>query len=121
MDVVKRKNSSTLWSKKNAIYLGAGAIFVALIIMASESANSVSIKRGDILVDSVKQGDLDVVIEGYGSLRSDKQQLITSFSRATVKEIILKPEIKKWFQYKNETETKDGNEIKKVKNVKYLG
>lgn len=37
------------------------------------------------------QGDLEVSIESYGSLKSDKQQLITALTRATVKEIVLKP------------------------------
>ncbi|NRA59865.1 MAG: HlyD family efflux transporter periplasmic adaptor subunit [Psychrobium sp.] len=91
MDVVKKKKSSTLWSKKNAIYATAAVIFVVLAYSATRSVNSVSVARGEILVDAVKQGDLEVIIEGYGTLRSDKQQLITSFSRATVKEIILKP------------------------------
>jgi energy-coupling factor transporter ATP-binding protein EcfA2 len=52
---------------------------------------AVSVNRADILIGQVKQGDLDVVIDGYGQLRSAKQQLVTALTNATVKEIVLKP------------------------------
>jgi len=92
MDVVKKKKKRGLALSKNTI-LGSGgvALLVVLALWANSSASSVSVARGDILVDAVKLGDLAVTIDGYGSLKSNKQQLITSFSRATVKEIVLKP------------------------------
>jgi HlyD family secretion protein len=92
MDVVKKKKPQRLPLSKNMlIILGGVALLVVLALWAKNSANSVSVSRSDILVDTVKQGDLAVTIDGYGSLKSNKQQLITSFSRATVKEIVLKP------------------------------
>lgn len=92
MDVVKKKKTQRLPLSKNMlIILGGVALLVVLALWAKNSANSVSVSRSDILVDTVKQGDLAVTIDGYGSLKSNKQQLITSFSRATVKEIVLKP------------------------------
>jgi multidrug resistance efflux pump len=51
----------------------------------------VSLAKKDLLFSTVKKGDLDVTVEGYGKLTSDKLQLITTLTRATVKEIILKP------------------------------
>ncbi|MCG7532405.1 HlyD family efflux transporter periplasmic adaptor subunit [Psychrobium sp. MM17-31] len=91
MDVVKTKKKATInWSNKTLLVVGI-AVVAVLALWANQSASSVSVKRGEILIDQVKRGDLDVIIEGYGSLKSDKQQLITAFSRATVKEIVLKP------------------------------
>lgn len=92
MDVVKKKKTQSFNLSKNMMLgLGGATILVVLALWANNSASSVSVARGDILVDTVKQGDLAVTIDGYGSLKSNKQQLITSFSRATVKEIVLKP------------------------------
>lgn len=91
MDVVKSKKQAKInWSNKTLLAVGA-LVVVVLALWANQSASSVTVKRGEILIDQVKRGDLDVIIEGYGSLKSDKQQLITAFSRATVKEIVLKP------------------------------
>ncbi|MGB0897760.1 MAG: hypothetical protein ACPGSN_00820, partial [Psychrobium sp.] len=91
MDVVKSKKQAKInWSNKTLLAIGA-LVVVVLALWANQSASSVTVKRGEILIDQVKRGDLDVIIEGYGSLKSDKQQLITAFSRATVKEIVLKP------------------------------
>jgi multidrug resistance efflux pump len=44
-----------------------------------------------MLFGTVKHGNLQVEIEGYGALRSDKQVLVTSLTSATVQEIVLKP------------------------------
>lgn len=91
MDVVKTKKKAKInWSNKTLLVVGI-AVVAVLALWANQSASSVSVKRGEILIDQVKRGNLDVIIEGYGSLKSDKQQLITAFSRATVKEIVLKP------------------------------
>ncbi|AOT11275.1 HlyD family secretion protein [Pseudoalteromonas luteoviolacea] len=72
-----------------------GCLVICILAVAtwyvSGQANTTSVKRDNLLFSTVKQGDLKVEIEGYGSLRSDKQQLITSLTSATVQEIILKP------------------------------
>ena len=71
--------------------LGMIIVIGVLIYFAISKNGAVSVEREDLLIESVQQGDLAVIIEGYGALTSDKQQLITSFSAATVKEIVLKP------------------------------
>lgn len=92
MDVVKQKKKSGIKLSRNTVFAISSAILlITLALWVNNSANSISISRNEILIDTVKQGDLAVTIEGYGSLKSNKQQLITSFSRATVKEIVLKP------------------------------
>lgn len=90
MDVVKQKKSGQFKSKWQLL-LAVGAAITVLFILTTQASGSVSVQRNDLLIATVQQGDLDVVIDGYGVLTSDKQQLITSFSAATVKEIILKP------------------------------
>jgi len=91
MDVVKQKSKQGLLNKQTKIILSLIGLLVILSIFAKQSFSSVSVKRSDILLGTVKVGDLDVTIEGYGTLKSDKQQLLTTLTRATVKEIVLKP------------------------------
>ena len=91
MDVKKIKPQQSQFKTKQIIGGLAVCLFVALIWFVSTNAGVTSVKRNDVLFGTVKQGDLQVEIEGYGALRSDKQVLITSLTSATVQEIILKP------------------------------
>jgi HlyD family secretion protein len=93
MDVVKEKPSkkNKFLDKKHLVGIMLATVVVVLAFMASQSAGTASVLRSDILMDKVQYGDLEVVIEGYGNLTSDKQKLLTSLTRATVKEIVLKP------------------------------
>ncbi|MFT4746778.1 MAG: HlyD family secretion protein [Congregibacter sp.] len=91
MDVVKTKKSSSFKLTKGNMLLGMIIVIGVLIYFAVGKNGAVSVEREGLLIESVQQGDLAVIIEGYGALTSDKQQLITSFSAATVKEIVLKP------------------------------
>ena len=91
MDVKKIKPKQS--KIKTTPVIGGLAIFLLAIAtwyVSSQTGNTV-VKRSDMLFGTVQQGDLQVEIEGYGALRSDKQQLITSLTTATVKEIVLKP------------------------------
>ena len=91
MDVVKTKKPSSFKPTKGNMLLGLIVVIGVLVYFAVSKNGAVSVEREDLLIESVQQGDLAVIIEGYGALTSDKQQLITSFSAATVKEIVLKP------------------------------
>jgi multidrug resistance efflux pump len=91
MDVVKTKKSSFFKPTKGNLLLGLITVIGALIYFAVGKNGAMSVARENLLIETVQQGDLEVIIEGYGTLTSDKQQLITSFSVATVKEIVLKP------------------------------
>jgi multidrug resistance efflux pump len=91
MDIVKQKSKNKLISRNNiAIILGVPLLAI-FIVFAKGSLNKVSLAKKDLLFATVKKGDIDVTVEGYGKLTSDKLQLITTLTRATVKEIILKP------------------------------
>jgi multidrug efflux pump subunit AcrA (membrane-fusion protein) len=92
MDVVKTKKPSRFpFINKTTVSIASVALVFFLFISAFGSHGAVTVKRQDVLIESVKKGDLDIVIDGYGTLTSNRQQLITAFSTATVKEILLKP------------------------------
>ena len=91
MDIVKKKPKKTLFNNKGVIITIAVIIVIVLVSYAKASLNNVSLARKDILLATVKKGDIDVTVEGYGKLTSEKLQLITTLTQATVEEIILKP------------------------------
>jgi HlyD family secretion protein len=91
MDVKKVKPKQVKLKTMPVIGGLAVCLLAALTWYVSTHAGATSVKRNDILIGTVKQGDLQVEIEGYGALRSDKQLLITSLTSATVQEIVLKP------------------------------
>ncbi|NRA82387.1 MAG: HlyD family efflux transporter periplasmic adaptor subunit [Gammaproteobacteria bacterium] len=92
MDVKKqKKTTSPVLSNKVKVITGVSLIMISLVAWASFKASTVNVSRNDILIEQVQHGDLEVSVEGYGSLKSDKLQLITTLNRATVKEIVLKP------------------------------
>ena len=66
-------------------------MLILLATFANSSLKQVSLARKDILLASIEQGNLDITVEGYGTLKSNKKQLLTSFSNATVTNILLKP------------------------------
>ena len=90
MDVKKTKPQAKPLQAK-PLLTALLVVGLALLAWLTTSRNATSVERGEILVGSIQRGDLRVEVEGYGNLRSDKQQLITALTRATVKEIVLKP------------------------------
>jgi HlyD family secretion protein len=91
MDIKKSKTKPRKLKSMLVIATLAVCVLAALIWYVSANAGVTSVKRNAMLFGTVKQGDLQVEIEGYGALRSDKQLLITVLTRATVKEVVLKP------------------------------
>jgi len=91
MDVKKSKPKQNKFKSMPVIGGLAVSLLIALTWYVSTNAGATSVKRNDMLFGTVKHGDLQVEIEGYGALRSDKQVLITSLTSATVQEIVLKP------------------------------
>lgn len=91
MDVKKSKTKQKKSKSMPIIAALALCVLATITWYVSIHAGATTIKRNDILFGTVKKGDLQVEIEGYGALRSDRQLLITSLTRATVQEIILKP------------------------------
>lgn len=91
MDVKKIKHKQSKLKSMPVIGGLALSLLAVLTWYVSTQVGGTSVKRNDMLFGIVKQGDLQVEIEGYGALRSDKQLLITSLTSATVQEIVLKP------------------------------
>lgn len=90
MDIAKKKSKSRITTK---------AIISVLIVVTCVltvgftrfNLNTVTLSKKDLLISEVKQGNLTISVEGYGKLVSEKLQLITSLTQATVQEIVLKP------------------------------
>lgn len=91
MDVAKTKVKNNLISTKNITLLCVIVALILLIVFTRTTFNQVSFAKKDLLLATVKVGDIDVTVEGYGKLASEKLQLITTLTRATVQEILLKP------------------------------
>jgi len=91
MDVVKQVKSTTVLNQKWVV----GSVLMILIVMSlliiRQSVTQVILSKKDLLITQVKRGDIDITVTGYGSLTTDKLQLLTAFSQATVQEIVLKP------------------------------
>lgn len=91
MDKIKTKIKPSLISKKHLIIIAIMLLFTVLGINFNNSLNSKTLARKDILIATVQHGDIDVTIDGYGTLKSANLQLLTSLTKATVKQILLKP------------------------------
>lgn len=91
VDVIKKNQRKPLLSRLQQMIVGGLILLLILVFYTKQSLDQISVKRSEIVVGEVKKGNLDVVIEGYGILMPAKQLLITSLTRSTVKEILLKP------------------------------
>jgi biotin carboxyl carrier protein len=89
MDIKKTKPSPKGLSR-NQLFLLLAVVLVALVIIAYQRGSDVSVSHEDILLADVQRGDVDITVNGFGILKSNKRQLITAQSPAIVKEIILK-------------------------------
>ncbi len=91
MDIKKPNKIQGRFNKSHKLLVILVSVILVLGIMAIRSSDSIIIKRSQIIVGTVKSGDLNVVVEGYGKLVSGTKQLITALTQATVKEVVLKP------------------------------
>ena len=91
MDIIKQPKSGSIFKNKWVLTSCISVLVLLLLTAASQSVKQVSLVKKDLLIAQVKRGDIDVTVAGYGSLTTDKLQLLTAFSSATVKEIVLKP------------------------------
>lgn len=90
MDIPKPKEKPR-WKRP---LLGA-AIAIPLLALINglllQSGNQHKIERSQLLLGTVQRGELQVAIDGYGVLRSNRQTLITALTDATVEEVLLRP------------------------------
>ena len=94
MDIVKSRNAgfAQKWfaSKKWLLIFAALGVVVFGFALRTK-ASSINISRDALVVGVVKKGRFDVTVDGYGELKSSSTRLITSVSKATVEEVVLKP------------------------------
>lgn len=89
MDIVKPKSSSRF---KRPLIIG-GAMLIALALLTgviAQPSGQLKMERSKLLLGTVQRGELQVAVDGYGVLRSDKQTLITALTSATVAEVLLR-------------------------------
>ncbi|WP_448550238.1 efflux RND transporter periplasmic adaptor subunit [Thalassotalea fusca] len=91
MDVVKHAKPRSILNQKWVVGSVLIVVIVAILLVIRQSVTQVTLSKKDLLITEVKRGDIDVTVTGYGSLTTDKLQLLTAFSQATVQEIVLKP------------------------------
>ena len=91
MDVVKTKKKPYWQQHYRLIIAGALVSVVALTLIVFSSRDEVNVERSKLLLGTVQRGELKVVVDGYGVLRSQKQVLLTALTPATVQEIVLRP------------------------------
>lgn len=89
MDIAKSKSSFRF--KRPLIIGGAMLIAVALLTgVIAQPSNQQKVERSKLLLGVVQRGELQVAVDGYGVLRSDKQTLVTALTSATVAEVLLR-------------------------------
>lgn len=88
MDVVKKKEKKKISKPLVAIVVGVVSLFAWLWLQPKASE---SIERDSLVVDEVKRGDFNVLVTGFGSLRSHKQTMLTTRDAATVEQVLLRP------------------------------
>lgn len=89
MDIAKAKSSFRF---KRPLIIG-GAMLVSLALLTGvvvQPTDQQKVERRKLLLGTVQRGDLQVAVDGYGVLRSDKQTLITALTSATVAEVLLR-------------------------------
>jgi len=87
---IKRNKPNYRWGKAVISFAILAGIFLFSRLVASPVADQ-QISRSQLLLSTVKRGDLQVSVDGYGVLRSNKQRLISAESPATVADILLRP------------------------------
>lgn len=89
MDVVLKKKKSL---KSKPLIAGAAlTIVVVITLLLFKPTASARVEATDIWIGQVQQGDMQQSVSGFGTLKSKTMRLLTSYSNATVDEILLRP------------------------------
>jgi len=89
MDVVLEKNKA--FQAKHAILIACLTALALIVWLFMQPTAAVRVDAADIWVGQVQQGDMEQAVSGFGSLKSKTTRLLTSYSNATVDEILLRP------------------------------
>lgn len=91
MDIVKKKPQTKLLKNKLVLIPATLTVLLLLGWGLGYRGDSQKISRSTILLGKVKRGNLDVLVEGYGVLRSDHLKLLATSTGGSVEQIFLKP------------------------------
>lgn len=89
MDVVLEKKKSLKFSYPVLAIIVA--VLFGMVWLALRPNAAVRVDAADIWVGTVQQGDLQQSVSGFGTLKSKTTRLLTSYSNATVDQILLRP------------------------------
>lgn len=87
----------TTEKKKKQLQQPILLVMLVIVIIAgslwsfNQPSASEKISSSQVWTDAVKQGDIELSVEGYGKLKSKVQRLLSTPANATVEEILLKP------------------------------
>lgn len=90
---IKKVNTKPRWQKP-LLALGALGALASLALLGTLWASpgyQYKIDRAGLLLAEVQRGDLQISVDAYGVLRSDKQTLLTALTSATVQQVLLRP------------------------------
>lgn len=90
MDIPKPKERTR---RKRPLLVAAVAVPLLVLIAGFllQPDGQPKIERSQLLLGTVQRGKLQIALDGYGLLRSNKQTLITALTDATVEEVLLRP------------------------------
>jgi len=91
MDKIKKSSPTTNGYKHLWMIIFFILVTGLLLLSLNKGHGEITLARESLLIEAVQRGDLDVVVDGYGKLISNKQILISALTNARVKQIILKP------------------------------
>jgi HlyD family secretion protein len=91
MDIVRVKKKFNWRQPPRLVISGVIATLILIVVFIMQSTEEYKVERNKLLFGVVQRGDLQVSVDGYGILRSQKQTLLTTLSAATVQEVILRP------------------------------
>lgn len=87
---VKKTNTKPRWHKPLLAFCALSGLALLGSLWASPGYQH-KIDRAGLLLAQVQRGDLQISVDGYGVLRSDKQTLLTALTNATVQQVLLRP------------------------------
>lgn len=87
MDIKKESHKNKISGTKIIVLMIIVLSIFACFIYLSDQQ---TIKHSELIFTSVKSGNLEVSVNGYGELKSNRQKLITAQSPATVIELMMK-------------------------------
>ncbi|MDK1287001.1 efflux RND transporter periplasmic adaptor subunit [Pseudoalteromonas umbrosa] len=89
MDTIKSGKKTKPWKK---LALPASVIVaIALLVVFDDGNTGVQVNKEQVVFAEVKRGNIDISVEGYGVLKSKKQSIVTSLTKVTMTELLLKP------------------------------